>query len=728
MWRVLGCAAMAVLAAAWPEAAGTAQFTGDLQATYFHLAPRPAAAKPITEAAMLDRLDGLCRFTAQWQDQSGAVIDPYLHREFQYATPYFAFAVGTLVAAGRSRDLLPHGVAAMEHATLQLAGGRASVTDQHAEFFLASLTEALPVYEGLVPHEQWTRWRDRMRLPIAQIIGKDANNNWRTYAMKGEWQRAKLGLVSRKAAVAFVEQYWRSEQRDRFAAAPTSLYHDRTGDPDTLSVALVGEGNLLSLVVEGYDGPSAAEIREKVLTALRATLLLVDPSGQMPANGRTDDHVWTDVAMQLAFSAAAPMVHADGDAATADAMERMAELSFQGMERWRRSNNKWAGSYYITKNHFDPQLRVGYQNATQYSNYTGSLMFHLAEMYRVRHETHPLLSRLSAPAEIGGYGFELDPEFASAFANAGGLQMQFNLRGETKERNDNWWTPLGVVRIARSQWDTRLGPSDGAQTATAAVSFAPEIRRDGHWTRLAELPANYEARWSVQMVNPAIVRCTLDYRPVGGFDGPSFRNRFLLTPDGVLSSVEQTSAGPTPWAVTWPLLLNDGRPLRTSITAQIAETAYPQSSDTESFLAVDVGSRLDADTAPVRSPYGDLLPLRLQSPAGVSHTFVYPHDASQPDAQAVLKSFRLTPTGFDSLLGRVMGDVYVGLTFAGGRAKTVDLDGDGRPDLRFNRECGFVLQLHDGAVTRMEVDRNVTARLRGKAYHLAAYHPQRVSR
>ena len=269
---------------------------------------------------------------------------------------------------------------------------------------------------------QATHFQLAPRLPVARIIGKDANNNWRTYAMKGEWQRAKLGLVSHRDAVAFVEQYWKGEQSDRFAAAPTSLYHDRTGDPDTLNVALMGEGNLLSLLVEGYDGPSEAEIRQKVLAALRVTLLMVDPSGHMPASG------------------------------------------------------------------------------------------------------------------------------------------------------------------------------------------------------------------------------------------------------------------------------------------------------------------LDRDETTIRSTYGDLLPVRLQVITGASHTFVYPHDASQPNAQAVLNSFRLTSAGFQSMLGRVQGNVYVGRTFAGGRAASVDLDGDSRADLTFDRVCGFVVRMRDGAVTAIETDRPVTARLRQRTYKLGAYRPRRIAR
>ena len=53
-----------------------------------------------------------------------------------------------------------------------------------------------------------------------------------------------------------------SRQRDRVAPEPWRVYHDRTSDPDTLSVEAVGRGNLLALTHLGYDGPSAREIRE----------------------------------------------------------------------------------------------------------------------------------------------------------------------------------------------------------------------------------------------------------------------------------------------------------------------------------------------------------------------------------------------------------------------------------------------------------------------------------
>ena len=110
-----------------------------------------------------------------------------------------------------------------------------------------------------------------------------------------------MALVPSAEATATIEQAWISQQRQRFAADPWDLYHDRSSDPDSLNVEAVGRGNLLALIQLGYNGPSAEEIRRLVETGTRTTLMLQDPTGQAPANGRTDDHVWVDIGYQLSF-------------------------------------------------------------------------------------------------------------------------------------------------------------------------------------------------------------------------------------------------------------------------------------------------------------------------------------------------------------------------------------------------------------------------------------------
>ncbi len=563
----------------------------------YHLTARPWTPLETQPSAFLDVLEGLCRFSVRYQDKSGAIIDPFLHREHQYATPYFAYAVGTLVKAGKARDLLPSGVHAMDHAMRCIAGGKKAIPDEHGEFFLASLAEGLELYRKLVPAEQWKQWRDGLGLPLDKIV-RGGQNNWQTYAMKGEWLRVKEGLAARESAVAFIEGAWRSDHSKRIAPAPFLLYHDRSSDPDTLSVEAVGRGNLLALIADGYDGPSAADITRVVETATRGTLLLQDPSGQVPANGRTDDHVWVDIGYQLAYEVMAERSFVRGDKDAAGQYRRAASLAFQSAERWRRTDGDWAGSFFVTKNHFDPALRVGYQDASQYSNYNGSLMFHLSEAFQTRQHR---IEEQPTPSEIGGYAFRLDNEYDSAFANAGGMQMQANLRGQVGESSGNYWTPLGVVRFARSAWDTRLGPSDGALTRSDGASFAPAFLEGAKWVKLSGATARYEATWTTSFVHPALVRCALEYRPRPGQSGPVFRDDFTVTPDGILSVMRKLSPEATHWGVIWPLLTNDGTPLTSTVKPRLAETSYGDHSDRQSFLALDRSSALNDREPLVRS-------------------------------------------------------------------------------------------------------------------------------
>src|SRR5437773_1506183 len=108
----------------------------------FHLTARPWKPLGVDRDEYLHAIEGLCRFTIRHQDAKGAIIDPFLKREHQYSTPYFAFAIGTLIHAGRANDLLPNGIRAMDHATACFPKANAGIPDAHGEFFLASLPGA----------------------------------------------------------------------------------------------------------------------------------------------------------------------------------------------------------------------------------------------------------------------------------------------------------------------------------------------------------------------------------------------------------------------------------------------------------------------------------------------------------------------------------------------------------------------------------------------------------
>ena len=84
----------------------------------------------------------------------------------------------------------------------------------------------------------------------------------------------------------------------------------------------------------------------------------------------------------------------------------------------------------------------------------------------------------------------------------------------------------------------------------------------------------------------ALIHGTIDWHPLTGTQRPSFKTELWITPDGVHTESTETGANTVPWGLTWPLLINDGRPLVTTIGSDIASTAYSDSGDRESFLSI----------------------------------------------------------------------------------------------------------------------------------------------
>ena len=156
--------------------------------TGYHLTARPWKPLAIPKDKYLDAIEGVCRYSIRHQDAEGAIIDPFLKREHQYATPYFAYATGALIHAGRAPDLLPYGVRAMDHATKCFAGGNSAIPDQHGNFFIAALAGALELYVGHVPESTIAAWRERLKKPRREIQEEKAINIGTEIDLDGDGQ------------------------------------------------------------------------------------------------------------------------------------------------------------------------------------------------------------------------------------------------------------------------------------------------------------------------------------------------------------------------------------------------------------------------------------------------------------------------------------------------------------------------------------------------------------
>ncbi len=663
-----------------------------------------------------------------FQDSSGAIIDPYLRREHQYSTPYYAYAVGTLLKYGRAYDLQSSGAKAMDHATRCFAGGSATIPDKHGEFFIAPLTSALDLYRGMVPPVLIGTWRSRLQLPLEKVLESfDIHtNNWRTYAMKGEWFRAQAGLTSRNSALAFIRDAWLSRtQRERIADDKWNLYEDRLTDPDSLAVEAVGRANLLALMLDEYNGEFAREIWPILERGTTTALLLQDPTGQCPPNGRTDNHVFNDVLYLLCFEAMAVRADQHGDDDLAARFHRAALLSYRSILRWKRTDPPWAGAFFVTKNRMDPEKRVGYQPASNYGNYNGAVMYHLAEAANLPIES---LRQRPAPSEIGGYAFETDPRFGSAVANAGGMQLFFTLRGDAQPRYDVNWSVLGVVRLSRANWDSRLGPSDGYHDLKTgrAVSLCPAWREGQKWYSVAEEYKKFVTSFEADFAHPMLVRCSLTYSPAGDSAVPTFLQEFVLTPDGVLISL--SAKGAEKFGIILPVLVDDGRPLSTRFSPSCVRVAFDSQSDEQCFISLNPQSQTSTNDPPVLTSYGWVKPVRMTSPSSVVRLFVYPRNPHDPSADEVQRSLRLTSSGFSSVLGTLDGSVYRNRFAVGGHASSADLDGDGQAEIDLDEAAGFMVQMERGAVRHIEADRAVSARVKGRRIVLKPFTPLELKR
>ncbi|MCU7549943.1 discoidin domain-containing protein [Chitinophagaceae bacterium LB-8] len=694
-------------------------YNNNLPTINYHLTARPWKPLNISRTAYLDRVEGIVRKCVTFQNSSGAIIDPYANREVQYATPYFANAVATLLSAGRAKDLLNAGVAAMNKATIDVAEGASSIPDNHGEFFLAPLASAIPLYTPFVSATQVQTWKSRMAKPIQDIL-RGSTNNWRTYAMKGEWYRAQNGYVNKTNAISWLESSWINTQKSRFTNNTWNFYHDKTSDPDTWPYESVARSNLLDMIADGYYGASKNEMLTLLKRGTQSSLLLQDPSGQGVAGGRSGNHTWNDILLANGYEIMAELANLEGNTRLAGQYRHAAALAFNSVQRWRRSD----GTYYVTKNHFSPASRIGYASYSYFTNYNGNMMYHMAENY-LRHKTN--ISEQPTPNEIGGYTIASDNSFATAVANAGGMHMEVCLRGSTAITNDRYWTTLGVVRFARPGWDSRLGPSDGIRETSSnqGVSFAPTFLENGTWIRLASVPDRYEAFFSTQFVHPLLVRCRVEYKPKAGKTGPTFNNDFTITPDGILSILTSST---TSFGNTWPLLTYDGATtLITSITSFVASTSFSSTSDQQNFIALHSSPTISTTDQTRRSSYGDLRPVRMVSGTTSNVTFIYPRNASDPTAETVRKSFVRSGNDFTSVLGKVIGNMYIGRTSAGGEGTSIDINNDAIPEATFSTNTGFIIQLNMGEITNVETDTDVTAVIYGRTISLQPYTPVSIT-
>ncbi len=502
----------------------------------------------------LDRRDYLApirdgvRFFSQFQDDNGAIVDPYRGEEFQYSTPCFAFAAALAGLEGEG-DLVDCAARAMDWACLTLSQRRAATA--HEDFFASPIAHALPLLAGKVPAETLSRWRGLLAGfdPFATYRHKvggtgDPGSNWNCKALAGEYLLHKAGV---RTSIRYVEESLLAQ--GRLFSNEFGMYAEGPMVYDAFPRAWLGD-----MVAAGYDGAGAAELKEALDRGAAASLLLQAPNGELPCGGRSAHHIWADALQCVIFELAAADAAKAGDVKRAGMFKRGARLALRAIGHWRRPT----GEFWIVKNRSHPALQHGYEGYSSHSQYNLLALTALGYAYQHAGATDGVAEQMT-PAEGGHYVLELPAPFSKVVASNGGTQVIVARDRESTQ------TPAGLLRVFFGDGVPQLGPSDGllAETGYALpgarrtnISVGLAWRAGSGWRGLADLKG-------IATKVAGIAAAARETAFTGVYDLPGepvsgVTESYLLGPDRVEIGYEFAGSADGV-AVRLPVLVSDGR-------------------------------------------------------------------------------------------------------------------------------------------------------------------------
>ncbi|NOZ57171.1 MAG: hypothetical protein GXO73_10350, partial [Calditrichaeota bacterium] len=511
----------------------------------------------------LELVRGVVRFFRNFQNERGAIIDPYTEAERQYSTPAYALCGAVLLHAGTKDNpwLAQSTLKAFDWALTSLVEGRPA--DNHGDFFTVKLMLALPLLKPFADASQWARWEDLLRRlnpdrsyrDILRYKKTEARiHNWNLVAISGEYLRSRAGYSDG----AFVRRYV-PIQLTRFTE------HGMYVDPhNPMAYDVFSRYHVAIMLAHGYDGVGAKALRQAQLRGGWTALFLQSPAGEVPCGGRSAHHQWNEAAQTATFEMIASELWKKGDRLAARAFKRGARLGLASLKRWVRPT----GEFWIVKNRAEPWKRWGFEGYSYHSQYNLLAASMLAVAHLAADDSIP---EGVAPADVGGYVLTLDdgrredfeaPGFHKTVARAGKLYVLVEHAGNHR------YNPTGVLRL---HGPFLRGLSDGSVNAThyakrwnfdrdrwGTAAVAPVWKaRDGAVMALAwvQEKALLDA-WKVQVehAEPDAARWIERIRVP---EGPTVERRYEIR-GPVLRITERLLDWPGPIGVQWPLWTSDG--------------------------------------------------------------------------------------------------------------------------------------------------------------------------
>jgi hypothetical protein len=424
LWALLLSAAFRVSAEPPPQNDSLSPYP--LEKKIHDLIGRGAAVKNwmpsgVDERLYADLSEPIVRQAVTWQDETGRIIDPFMHTETPTATPRFVGALAGLILRGRCLDLIDNCRRALTAAAEDLASADRKAV-QGAEFYTKELMLGFLVLRDKTDESTVNRWRRLLggfdpgenygvvlgKLPAPEL------HNYTTFALAGEMFKKEQRIADNRA---FIEAHL-ATQIPRFTSF--GMYRDPA---NPLTYDAVPRMNLSLLLFFGYAGPGHDELAELLRRGALTMLLTMSTTGESPFGGRSNQQNFSEATAALIFDFEAARCKKEGNLALAGVFKRAARLSALSVRRWLDLR-----PVRFIKNEFPPESQHGRQKGYGYYGVYSLLIasqFGFAGLVAdASIEERPL------PFERGNYVFALDEDFHKVFASSSGYHLEIDTRAD----------------------------------------------------------------------------------------------------------------------------------------------------------------------------------------------------------------------------------------------------------------------------------------------------------
>lgn len=504
------------------------------------------------EPDYMEIISGIVRYYMKQQDQTGAIIDPNLKREYQYATPAFAFAAATAFISSRESGIFDAAVSALNRSIEALS--KREAPDGHEDFFPYLISKTLILIRPLVPVAAFERWLAQLNglnpysIYRSPIGGSDkAGQNWNMIASAGEFFLNKIGV---RRDSGFIENSLALQGRHF-----DSEYGVYAEGPVVYDIK--PRVFWLDALINGYQGRYAKKLEDVLDKGAMTSALIQSPTGELPPGGRSSHHVWGDALQCALFEMASYRSFLGGDQFRAGLFKGAAHQAFCSIAKHRDEK----GDLWVVKNRFDPASRIGFESYTSRSHYNllAAVMLSLAHEYS---RLNPEVRILEPACTTGTALTDLSKTLGRIVAVHKGSQVVIDTGRNLKQN------PTGLIRIYVSSGSNVLGLPDGlvknasfGQKGATICASAGIGWRDGDAGKkyLSGIPRSSIGNIKVSGVNAGPAGLSFDIL----YDGLEGKNlavyeRYLLT--GTRVSVRYEILGEvSDIMVRVPFLVGDGK-------------------------------------------------------------------------------------------------------------------------------------------------------------------------